>query len=242
MVATLDVCEKGDVFRYDADVLERMEPRLYDATWLADNKFWRGSAEGRGQAHFLTFGGRDMVLRDFRRGGLIGRIIKDRFMRCGAAQSRAFREFDLLSTMRSKGLYVPRPIAARYSPSALSYRAAIITERIPEAQTLHAILCDRALSDHLWAAVGTAVKKMHDFQVFHSDLNCRNIMIDSYGHVWIIDFDKCGFRKTDNWMQGNLDRLQRSLRKSAAQESKFCWNETNWANLQSGYSDVSGSK
>lgn len=238
MATPLDIQANGAVLRYDTNVLGVMEPRLFDAAWLQDSQFWRGSAEGRGQAHFLHFADRDMVLRDFQRGGLVGRIIQDRFVRRGVAYSRAFAEFDLLCAMRSKSLRVPRPVAARYAPSGLYYRASIITERIAQARTLHAILCDRALSDDLWVAVGAAIRTMHDHDVFHSDLNCHNIMIDTDDHVWIIDFDKCGFRKAGEWMQGNLNRLNRSLRKFAAQDGNLNWNETDWVTLLAGYTDA----
>ncbi|WP_299356923.1 3-deoxy-D-manno-octulosonic acid kinase [uncultured Shimia sp.] len=237
MGTPLDIREHGTVIRFDADTLPTMEPRLFDADWLKDNQLWLGSAEGRGQAHFLRYADSDMVLRHFQRGGLVGRVIRDQFFRFGAVKSRAFREFDLLCEMRAAGLMVPRPLAARYAPSGLLYRAAIITERIPNAKTLQEILCNIPLQAPTWGAIGAAIKQMHNHSVFHSDLNCRNIMIDADENVWIIDFDKCETRTPGNWMQGNLDRLLRSLRKTAGQVPNLHWNEADWAILMAGYSD-----
>ena len=63
-------------------------------------------------------------------------------------------------------------------------------------------------------------------------------MIDTDDHVWIIDFDKCGFRKAGEWKQGNLNRLNRSLRKFATQDGNLNWNETDWVTLLAGYTDA----
>ena len=57
-----------------------------------------------------------MVLRHFHRGGLVGRLNRDLYLRVGAPRCRAFREFDLLADMHVQGLPVPLPVAARYVP------------------------------------------------------------------------------------------------------------------------------
>ncbi|WP_435228753.1 3-deoxy-D-manno-octulosonic acid kinase [Pseudopelagicola sp. nBUS_20] len=236
MGTPLDIYDERTAIRFDAEIFLTIEPHLFDANWLRDSQLWHGNAKGRGQAHFFKYLNRDMVLRHFHRGGLIGRMISDRFLRLGIARSRAFREFDLLHQMRSMGLAVPRPVAAQHKPAGLFYRAAIITERIPNARTLCAILCERSLPSRTWTAIGAAIKELHSHSVFHSDLNCRNIMIDAEHCVWIIDFDKCYVRKPGSWRQDNLDRLQRSLRKTASQVSNFYWHEDNWASLLTEYS------
>lgn len=236
MRTPLDIRADGTIIRFDPDILETMEPRLFSASWLRSNQLWLSSTEGRGQAHFLRYAYREMVLRHFHRGGLIGRVNRNRYLRKGAAQSRAFREFDLLLAMRSENLPVPRPVAAQYAPSGLFYRAAIITERIPDAETLQKVLCIKPLPTHLWKAIGAVIKQLHNHHVFHSDLNCRNILIDANDAAWIIDFDKCERRQAGDWTQGNLDRLQRSLRKAAAEVPNLHWREADWSDLLAGYS------
>lgn len=235
MAILSDLCLNGTVIRFDASVLTTMDPSLFEADWLRSNQFWRGSTQGRSQAHFLHYAGRDMVLRHFHRGGLIGRVNSDLYLRIGTEKSRALREFDLLSEMRLEGLPVPRPVAARYVPFGPFYRADIITERIPHALTLQEALSKTALSPQLWIAIGAEVRNLHDHRVFHSDLNCRNVMIDANNHVWFIDFDKCEKREPGTWMRANLDRLQRSLKKTAAASPDMQWREEDWAHLLAGY-------
>ena len=235
MESPSDMRANGTVIRFSPVFFTTPEPGLFDPDWLASNGVLTGQATGRGQAYFLSYSNHDMVLRHFRRGGLIGRFNRDRYLRMGFDRSRAFREFDLLAAMRSDGLPVPRPIAALYAPSGLVYKAALLTERIPNTQALHDVLCERPLPDHLWHTIGATVRQMHDQHVFHSDLNSRNILIDDKDKVWLIDFDKCDRRKPGPWMQGNLDRLQRSLRKSASQTPGLHWGQADWDALLAGY-------
>lgn len=240
MVTPSDLRVSGAVIRFDASIFETMEPGLFGPDWLRSNGLWQGSTQGRNHAHFFKYAGRDMVLRHFHRGGLVGRVNSDLYLRAGASKSRAFREFDLLQAMRSKGLPVPRPLAARYVPTGLFYRADIITERVADARPLQDILRDRSLSAPLWRAVGRTVRDMHDRNVFHSDLNCRNIMLDANDGVWLIDFDKCERRQPGPWTQSNLDRLLRSLRKTATMHTDLNWVEADWADLLAGYGEGTG--
>jgi len=232
-----DLRLNGAVIRFDASVLSTMEPCLFDPQWLRSNQFWQGATQGRSQAHFFQYAGVDMVLRHFHRGGLISWVNRDLYLRTGAGNSRALREFDLLREMHTDGLPVPSPVAAQYVPLGPFYRADIITQRIPNSLPLQEVLGDRALSSHLWAAIGAHVRDLHDYGVFHSDLNCRNILLDTNDRIWFIDFDKCEKRVTGAWMQANLDRLHRSLKKLANQSLDLHWHEEDWADFLAGYTD-----
>ena len=235
MATPSDLRLNGTVIRFDASILTTMEPNLFDAEWLKANQFWRGSTQGRSSAHFFNYTDRDMVLRHFHRGGLIGRVNRDLYLRTSAEKSRALLEFDLLSEMREEGLPVPRPVAARFVPSGPFYRAEIITERIPDAEPLQDVLKDRSLPSQLWVDIGAAIKNLHAHKVYHSDLNCRNIMVDVRDKVWFIDFDKCEKREPGDWMQSNIDRLLRSLKKTAVTSQGLNWSDGDWQNLLKGY-------
>ncbi len=228
----------GTLIRFDADVLSPMEPKLFDADWLRENGFWDGGSQGRNQAHFFHYAGRDMVLRHFHRGGLVGRVNRDLYLRVPAAKSRSMREFDLLREMHGEGLPVPIPVAARYVPVGPFYRADIITQRIPNAAPLQDVLGERALSVQIWRAIGAQIRTLHDHGVFHSDLNCRNILIDGQDRVWFIDFDKCEKREPGPWRQANLERLHRSLTKTADGAGAVHWRKEDWDDLLAGYAEV----
>lgn len=227
----------GTVIRYDASVLASMEPKLFDASWLRTNGIWQGSSKGRSQAHFFHHAGRDMVLRHFQRGGLMGRVNRDLYLRVGAKNSRPMREFDLLADMRAEGLPVPAPVAAQYAPVGAFYRADIITQRIPQARPLEDMLSAAPLSAQLWRKVGAQIRHLHDHEVYHSDLNCRNILMDAQDRIWFIDFDKCEKRTPGPWQQATLERLQRSLRKTASGAEVAHWREEDWPALLAGYAE-----
>ncbi len=93
----------------------------------------------------------------------------------------------------------------------------------------------RSLSDAEWHALGQAVRRLHDAQCFHSDLNCHNLMLDANGRAWIVDFDKCGFRAGADWKAANLERLHRSLRKELRLDPAFRWDEAQWTHFVTGY-------
>ncbi|KFZ30212.1 3-deoxy-D-manno-octulosonic acid transferase [Pseudidiomarina salinarum] len=208
--------------------------------WRAANKI-KGSATGRSTAWFIDDGRHGLLLRHYYRGGMVGKLNKDRFKREAVAHSRAMAEFSLLLQLRELDLAVPRPVAARYQKAPLwGYRADILVETIPDAKDVFHLLQARQLTTEEWQILGREIRKMHELGVYHSDLNCHNLMLDVQGKAWLVDFDKCGFRSPGEWRQANLDRLLRSFTKEAnkAKEAstEFFWlEERDWPLLMAGY-------
>ncbi|MDX1705955.1 lipid IV(A) 3-deoxy-D-manno-octulosonic acid transferase [Pseudidiomarina sp.] len=233
--------DKNSEIWFDA----KQAPDLTDAFfspayWRAANKI-KGSATGRSTAWFIAEGQQGLLLRHYYRGGLVGKFNKDRFKREAVARSRAMAEFSLLLQLRELGLAVPRAVAARYQRAPLwGYRADILVETIPAAKDIFHLLQVRQLSNDEWRVVGQEIRKMHELGVYHSDLNCHNLMLDTDGKAWLVDFDKCGFKNPGDWRQANLDRLLRSFTKEAnkAKEAstQFFWmEERDWPLLLAGY-------
>jgi len=233
-VSTLATAD-GAVVWWAPDILGEVRPEIFDPAWLAQQGLLRGAALGRGQSHFLEIDGRALVLRQFRRGGLVGRVISTAYLRLGAGRSRPYREYRLLEWMHGEGLSVPRPVAARYAPSGLIYRAQLITERIPDALPLADRLQKAALAPEIWHSVGATVRQMHGLGVDHVDLNCRNILLDEASRVWLIDFDRCRRRPEGAWPATNLARLRRSLAKETDRRAIFFDAERDWAAFLDGY-------
>lgn len=208
--------------------------------WRAQGKI-KGAATGRSTAWFIANTPTDMLLRHYYRGGLVGKVNKDRFKREPVADSRAMAEFELLLQLRERGLPVPEPLAARFVKAPLwGYRADILVGVIPTAKDVFKLLAERQLQKHEWLVLGQAIRQLHDHKVYHSDLNCHNLMLDDTGKAWIVDFDKCGFREPGEWQQANLARLLRSFKKELgkAEEAKydFFWQENrDWPLLIAGY-------
>ena len=198
-----------------------------------DPAFWQqqglviGSAQGRGTTWFVKAARLEMALRHYRRGGLFGKLVEDAYWFTGWDKTRSAEEFRLLDKLARGGVRVPRPVAARAVKQGLTYRADILVEKIPEAKDLVALLENSTLPEQNWRAVGAMVRKMHDLQVCHTDLNSHNILLDSLHQVWLIDFDKCYEKQGVDWKEDNLSRLHRSFVKEQGKRGihfeQQCW-------------------
>lgn len=202
--------------------------------WQAQRQV-SGQSSGRNTVWFIEQDGRQAVLRHYYRGGMIGKVNKDRFWPVAVAHSRAMAEFRLLAQMRQWQLPVPRPCAALYREQSWGYSADILIERISNARDLSQLLQQRALTQHEWQQVGHMLGRFHARGVYHSDMNCHNILLDNDGKCWLIDFDKCAVRVAGSWQQATLARLKRSLTKELTQLPVFHWQAEQWQWLLEGY-------
>lgn len=198
-------------------------PDLADAfqfQWF-DPDAWGASAEpvsagGRGAAWFLNGDRGNWVLRHYRRGGLPGKLLNDRYLYLGQSRVRSVQEFFLLQSLARQGLPVPTPIAAWYQRQGFTYRAALIIERLEGTYSL--LNLNRPEHAPLWEAAGRCIRRFHDAGVYHADLNATNILVcPAQGQVFLIDFDR-GVQHTGDtagapWKAANLARLERGVYK-----------------------------
>jgi 3-deoxy-D-manno-octulosonic-acid transferase len=115
------------------------------------------------------------------------------------------------------------------------YRADIVVEWIDGTRNMAQLLAQRPLQPVEYQTLGRAIRQLHEHGVFHSDLNCHNLLLDESRQAWIVDFDKCEVRTGETWKEQNLARLLRSLRKERIRRSPFYWDETHWPLLLAGY-------
>jgi 3-deoxy-D-manno-octulosonic acid kinase len=219
---------------YDPTLLNEDIELLFTPLYWQEKNLVLGSAMGRGTTWFVNMQRIEGALRHYRRGGLFGKIISDHYLFLGWNKTRSLQEFKLLQQLTKAGVNVPRPIAARVIKKVFCYQADLLSEKIPDAQDLVAILQNKSLSNTIYHKIGQEIKKMHQVQVNHTDLNIHNILIDKNNKVWIIDFDKCTKHNGEGWKEKNLQRLKRSFVK----EVKKCgiyWNEEDWEALLAGY-------
>jgi 3-deoxy-D-manno-octulosonic-acid transferase len=177
-----------------------------------------------------------MVLRHYHRGGLVGRLLGDRYLRQAMPRGRAMAEHALLRRMRTWGLPVPDPCAALLRRGMLTDRHDILVRALPGTTDLARRLQREAQPPSAWVEIGRTIARLHAHGVWHSDLNCHNLLLDDAGRVAVIDFDKCGVRAPGDWAQANLDRLLRSLRKEQGRMAAWHWEEArDWPALLRGY-------
>lgn len=224
----------GAAIVYDADAIDKIDSTFFDpATWRVRGALI-GEARGRGAAWIVRHGGRELVLRHYRRGGVFGPWLGDRYLWLGLARSRAEREWHLLTDLRDRGLAVPWPVAARVRRRGLIYRADLVTERIAAADSLAQRLASAPLDAEAWRAIGQCIRRFHAAGVYHADLNAHNVLLAPTG-VHLIDFDRGCLRAPGGWEAANLARLRRSLEKLAHENQGFSFREEGWNALVAGY-------
>jgi 3-deoxy-D-manno-octulosonic acid kinase len=223
---------------YDASRCGQPDERLFEREhWRARSEL-EETAGGRGTVAFIRDGERRWVLRHYRRGGLVARLLDDRYLWTGAERTRAFREWRLLRDLRAAGLPVPEPVAARYGRRGLFYRADLITTELPTRRTLAHALAATPLDVATWRAVGACVGRLHAHGVHHADLNAHNLLLDDDGKVYVLDFDRGRIRPRGAWERDVLERLQRSLRKVTAGLPPGRFDSAAWHALLQGLKDA----
>ena len=218
---------------YEATLIEYPDKTLFSQA--AKSSTEKAAAIGRAEARFFRYQGHDLVLKQYLRGGLIAPVLGNRYFGINPQHSRSFKEFRLLHQLQQLQLPAPVPVAASAERSGLFFRAALITLEIPHAQTLADQLLQSPTDDTVWQEVGRCIRRFHNHDVYHADLNARNILL-SENKVYLIDFDKSAFRYLgDSWKASNLARLKRSLLKFKSLNQVFYFDEHNWKQLLQGY-------
>ena len=160
------------------------------------------------------------------RGGFIANFSKDSFFYQGKKSARSLQEFMILEKLQEAGMNVPVPIAARTHRSGLWWaKYDILVSYIENSTDLAKVLKTRPLTNEEIGKISAIIINLSKNNVYHSDLNIHNLLLDEQGNVWVIDFDKS--KIVGNGMVGKmLERLERSLNKerrlaSSAKEQFF---------------------
>jgi 3-deoxy-D-manno-octulosonic acid kinase len=223
---------------YDASRCDQPNERLFKREHWRRRRALQETAGGRGTVAFVHEGERRWVLRHYRRGGLVARLLRDRYLWTGADRTRAFREWRLLHELHAAGLPVPAPVAARYVRKGWFYRADLITEELPTRRTLAAALAAAPLDADQWRRIGTCIGRLHAHGVHHADLNAHNLLLGDDGAVYVLDFDRGRLRPRGEWEWAVLARLQRSLRKVTFGLPPDRFDEAAWQTLLLGMKDA----
>jgi 3-deoxy-D-manno-octulosonic acid kinase len=225
---------------YDASRAGNAAPAWFEPAYWQERGEIEGEARGRGATQFIRSGKQNLVLRHFRRGGLVARVMRDRYLWRGESATRAFAEWHLLYHLHRAGLPVPAPVACRYRRRGLIYTADIITERLMDSVSLAEQLRNRGIPILGWITIGRCIRAFHDLGVCHADLNAHNIMLVGDDSVYLIDFDRGRLRRPGLWCDGNLVRLRRSLEKITYKMPPEHFSEADWHGLLDGYRQSGG--
>ncbi len=229
----------GETIVYDPEIIDQVEDLSFDPAVLKQRGVVSGIAAGRdgSEALFFTYKQHKLIAKHYRRGGLFAPLLGDSYLWLGQARSRPQGEWELLVKMRELGLPVPRPVACRVQRKGLSYRGDMVMQQLEDCQTVAQLLQQDVLDESVWRAIGGLIRRFHAAGVYHADLNANNIMRDTAGTLFVIDFDKGRLRdRRGSWQRDNLLRLRRSLDKLSGLHRPFHYRDSDWRFVQDGYS------
>jgi len=213
-----------------------------DPSWF-DPRHWQKvggialETSGRGAVLIVKRAAQTWVVRHYNRGGFVARFVADHYVWTGLENTRAFREWRLLRRLSSAGLPVPNPIAAHVYRTGPIYTADIITTYLPETRKLSAFISEGAVPASCWRRIGTMIRAVHAHGVDHPDLTAHNILLDTRGALFLVDFDNASVKPAGPWQQAGVGRLQRSLRKVAL-ETGTEFDAAAWGEIEAGYADA----
>lgn len=221
----------GVVFwRHYRDALPAFDPVVFDEAQLLQKQLITGQAgAGRGNTFFFRLQGQALVLRHYRRGGLVQRLSKRHYLYTGLQRTRAMREFDMLAELCRQQLPVSRPYACRVVRQGPFYQASLVTHWLPGRTLAESLSAGTAQAPLMatWLKLGELIARLHAAGVYHADLNAHNIMLDGDESVSLIDFDRARIRPVpagdpaSDWCRANIERLQRSLLKITTDQAGF---------------------
>ena len=190
------------------------------------------TVKGRGEyivAHIKSSSGQneEIIMKTYKRGGLTALFLPDIFNDA----RRPLNELVLTEKARVSGVSVSEILGIQIKwITPFLFRAKIISKKIPDTMTLEDFILfllknykDKyselyQKKRNLIKSVSQAIGQLHQVGIYHSDLNIRNILIQSpEGTIktYIIDLDKSAYEQplSFNKRVDNLIRLNRSLEK-----------------------------
>ena len=129
-----------------------------------------------------------VVIKTYKRGGLVSRINNDRYLKLGRIRSR--REFDFLIAAQKAGVMVSSPVA--YASKGFPfYKTWLITKEI-KVHSSFVRLCrkDKENALALIPEISRNINSLIRNKIHHVDLHPGNILMDGNNNIYIIDFDK----------------------------------------------------
>lgn len=226
---------------FDPTVSPQVDASWFDPGYWRDRGALRAQAGGRGGVAVIDTPVGACVLRHYRRGGMVARLMGDRYLWTGADKTRSFAEFRLLQALARWELPAPQVVAAHYRRAGLYYRADLIMRRISNTHTLAECIAASRFDAEIAQEVGALVARFHRKGVWHADLNAHNILVADAA-LYLVDFDRGEIRSPgDAWRMANLQRLRRSLFKvGAAEEGEAAFDPKIWTPLMYGYERTFG--
>jgi 3-deoxy-D-manno-octulosonic acid kinase len=129
-----------------------------------------------------------VVIKHYRRGGLLRYFIKQRYLKLG--KTRAQIEFELLQVVRNLGINAPEPVAYAHC-GGIFYQAWLVSRAIKYPRSLALLsLKDEERAHRVMESVIGQISLLIQNDILHVDLHPGNIVVDGADQIYIVDFDK----------------------------------------------------
>jgi 3-deoxy-D-manno-octulosonic acid kinase len=221
-------------FLFDTAYFSDACSELFSAAYWKEKSAITGQETGRGTTWFLQHENHNLVLRHYLRGGLISRISRDSYLFKNLQNCRSISEFNILRQLNALNFPVPIPAAAQVIRHGMTYKADLLTLRIPNAQDLVQVL-KTPQNEIFYQELGQMIALFHQHGVYHADLNIQNILQDKNQKFWLIDFDRAKrIKPKQAWQVSNLNRLKRSFEKEKVRFG-IKWSQSDWGIFMNSY-------
>jgi len=135
----------------------------------------------------------NLILKFYRRGGLLRHINKEYYLAIGT--SRARREFEFLRYAGRSGIPVPEPVAF-VKTGRCFYRTALILREIPDSMNLVDWIEQHGKPPvPMLSGLQDLFRRLIRAGIYHVDLHPGNVLVDASKNLYLIDFDKARFWK-----------------------------------------------
>lgn len=151
------------------------------------------------------------VVRPYRRGGLLGKVIQRRYAGTGRFQA----ETDMHRALWEAGFPTVKPLGyawRRHLPWGVE--GAYFTEAASGRSWPQGWIGEEASLRQLW----TRIEELCAWGVWSPDLNATNVLVQADGALLLLDWDRACWDSSPDLLGRYKERLVRSLRKLSAPE------------------------
>ena len=212
---------KNVYIQYDSNVFKNFSSQLFNIDYISKEGLIKSVMGGRGKAIEFEYEGKKYFLKHYIRGGFVKKLSYDKYIFNSLSSARSVKEYNFLNNMNSKGLPVPKAAALKVANGRFTYMADLITCKIENEGTLFDFVKNNKMNIDLWNKLSITLEKFCNENVYHSDLNSKNIIIDKDNNIFLLDFDNSYFFYNKKLFNKSLTRLERSLKKIENYNNEF---------------------
>ena len=221
---------KNTYIQYDPNVFNNFSDKLFNIDYITKKGLIKSTMDGRGKALEIKYKDKVYILKHYIRGGMVAKITYDKYILNSLASTRSLKEYNFLNNMHKKSLPVPKPAAFRVIKNQFTYQADLITCKIDNQGTLHDFIKEKKMNKELWKSLNLTLEKFFEEDVYHSDLNSKNIIINN-NNFYLLDFDNSYFFYDKKIFLKSINRLERSLKKIENYNNEFSETVKKFTNL-----------